>query len=145
MKKPPQNASNSSNNNQEIQEKPNSQDHAMAAAILADLPYVVSNPPKIKKRDKFQSKPLDPAANAQLAAAASASETLKPITHTSPVAPAPVAQVPVAQVPVAQVPVAQVPVAQVPVAQVPVAQVPVAQVPVAQVPVAQVPVAQVAR
>ena len=79
----------------------------MAAAILADLPFVVNNPPKIKKRDKFQSKPLDPAANAQLAAAAPASQTLEPITHPSPVAQVPVAQVPVAQVPVAQVPVAQ--------------------------------------
>nr|MCE2752053.1 hypothetical protein [Pirellula sp.] len=120
MKKPPQNASNSSNNSQEFQEKPNSQDHAMAAAILADLPYVVSNPPKIKKRDKFQSKPLDPAANAQLAAVAPASETLEPIAHSSPVAHVPVAPVPVAQVPVAPVPVAQVPVAQEPVAQEPV-------------------------
>ncbi|MEI6525870.1 MAG: hypothetical protein WCP62_07555, partial [Planctomycetota bacterium] len=65
-----------------------SEDHALAAAILADIPYVVTHPPAIKK-DKSKSKKVPRELSAEVASPSS----------TSPAIAVPAAAVPAAAAP----------------------------------------------
>ena len=79
-----------------------SEDHALAAAILADIPYVVTHPPAIKK-DKSKSKKVPRELSAEVASPST--------TAPAPVAaaPAPVAAAPAAAVPVVAAPAVAAP------------------------------------